>query len=71
MAVMQDVPIRDDSSRLGQFLKLSGLLDTGSDAMAVITAGQVTDNGDVETRRGRQLTAGDVVGFAGQAARVA
>lgn len=68
---MQDVPIRDDSIRLGQFLKLSGLLDTGSDAKAVITDGLVTVNGDVEVRRGRQLRAGDVVGFAGQAARVA
>lgn len=67
---MQDVPIRDDSIRLGQFLKLSGLLDTGSDAKAVITDGLVTVNGEIEVRRGRQLRTGDVVGFAGQAARV-
>ncbi len=68
---MQDVPIRDESIRLGQFLKLSGLLDTGADAKAVIIEGLVTVNGSIEVRRGRQLRSGDVVSFAGQAARVA
>ncbi|MBX7432895.1 RNA-binding S4 domain-containing protein [Mycobacterium sp. Y57] len=68
---MNDVPIRDESIRLGQFLKLSGLLDTGSDAKLVIADGQVTVNGDVELRRGRQLRSGDIVTFAGHAARVA
>ena len=29
---MDDVPIRDESIRLGQFLKLANLIDTGSDA---------------------------------------
>lgn len=66
-----DVPIRDDSIRLGQFLKLANLIESGSDAKPLLADGQVSVNGEVETRRGRQLVAGDVVALAGQAARVA
>ncbi|GAB3227455.1 RNA-binding S4 domain-containing protein [Mycolicibacterium hippocampi] len=69
-AEASDVPIRDASIRLGQFLKLAGLIDSGADAKSVIADGLVSVNGDVETRRGRQLRSGDVVVFAGQGARV-
>lgn len=65
-----DVPIRDESIRLGQFLKLASLIESGADAKEVIADGLVTVNGDVETRRGRQLQHGDVVAFGDQAARV-
>jgi ribosome-associated protein len=68
---MHDVPIRDESIRLGQFLKLANLIDSGADAKGVIADGQVSVNGEVETRRGRQLRAGDVVAFGTQSARVA
>lgn len=67
---MNDVPIRDESIRLGQFLKLASLIDSGADAKAVIAEGMVRVNDEVETRRGRQLRAGDVVSFAGNEARV-
>lgn len=66
-----DVPIADESIRLGQFLKLASLIDSGADAKAVVADGQVTVNGEVETRRGRQLRPGDVVAFGGVSARVA
>ena len=66
-----DVPIRDDSIRLGQFLKLANLVESGAEAKPLIADGAVTVNGEVETRRGRQLVLGDVVGLAGQSARVA
>jgi ribosome-associated protein len=68
---MDDVPIRDETIRLGQFLKLANLIDSGADAKAVITEGSVTVNDEVETRRGRQLRAGDVVALGGRRARVA
>jgi ribosome-associated protein len=55
------VPIRDESIRLGQFLKLANLVDSGSDAKAVLAEGVVAVNGERETRRGRQLAKGDVV----------
>ena len=66
-----DVPIRDESIRLGQFLKLANLVESGSDAKPLLADGQVSVNGEVETRRGRQLVAGDVVSLAGHSARVA
>ncbi|VEG42176.1 RNA-binding S4 domain-containing protein [Mycolicibacterium flavescens] len=66
-----DVVISDDSIRLGQFLKLAGLIDSGADAKSVIADGLVTVNGEVEHRRGRQLRPADVVVFAGRGARVA
>lgn len=66
----RDVPIRDDSIRLGQFLKLADLIDSGSDAKAAIAEGAVLVNGEVETRRGRQLRAGDTVSIGTDAARV-
>jgi ribosome-associated protein len=66
-----DVPIREESIRLGQFLKLADLAETGSDAKEVIVAGAVLVNGEPETRRGRQLRAGDVVELGGRQARVA
>ena len=55
------VPIRDESIRLGQFLKLADLVDAGSDAKPLLAEGLVSVNGKVEIRRGRQLTKGDVV----------
>ncbi|MBM0127726.1 RNA-binding S4 domain-containing protein [Pimelobacter simplex] len=66
-----DVPIRDESIRLGQFLKLANLVDSGAEAKPVIADGLVKVNGEVDTRRGRQLRVGDVVELQGQAARVA
>lgn len=66
-----DVPIRDQVIRLGQFLKLADLIDSGAEAKEVVAAGDVRVNGEVDTRRGRQLRAGDVVELRGRAARVA
>ena len=64
------VIVRDESIRLGQFLKLADMVDTGADAKGLIARGLVRVNGDVETRRGRQLLSGDVVECAGRRAVV-
>ena len=56
-----EVPIRDDVIRLGQFLKLAGLADSGTNARDLVADGEVLVNGEVETRRGRQLVRGDRV----------
>ncbi|RDH11977.1 RNA-binding S4 domain-containing protein [Tsukamurella pulmonis] len=66
-----DVTINDEVIRLGQFLKLAGLIDSGAEAKAVIAEGEVTVNGEVDARRGRQLAVGDVVEVFGRSARVA
>ncbi|MGV9413444.1 RNA-binding S4 domain-containing protein [Nocardia sp. NPDC003693] len=65
-----DVPIEDDVIRLGQFLKLANLIDSGAEAKTVIAEGLVRVNDEVELRRGRQLRDGDVVQLAGHQARV-
>jgi ribosome-associated protein len=64
-----DVPVRD-AIRLGQFLKLANLVESGGEAKPLVADGAVSVNGEVETRRGRQLAPGDVVSVGGQAARV-
>ena len=68
---MHDVAITDDMIRLGQFLKLANLVDSGSDARRVIATGSVQVNGEVELRRGYQLHRGDVVSVGGDPVRVA
>jgi ribosome-associated protein len=65
-----EVTISDDMIRLGQFLKLAGLAEDGSDAKAMIEDGEVTVNGEVDTRRGRQLHHGDVITHAGRTVRL-
>ena len=56
--------------KLDQFLKLTNLVGTGGQAKAVIQGGEVRVNGEVETRRGRKLQAGDVVEFDGESFEV-
>jgi ribosome-associated protein len=57
----RDVPIRDETIRLGQLLKLAGVAHSGSEAKALLAAETVAVNGERETRRGRQLHPGDTV----------
>ncbi len=66
----RDVPIREDSIRLGQFLKLADLIDNGADAKPLMVQGAVQVNGETETRRGRRLVAGDVVSVGPESCRV-
>ena len=56
-----DIPIRGEMIRLGQLLKLAGVLDAGGEVKALLAEGAVTVNGEPETRRGRQLVPGDEV----------
>ena len=64
------VPVREDVIRLGQFLKLADMVDSGSDAKPLLADGLVQVNGEVETRRGRQLVKGDVVAVGDRSAQV-
>ena len=70
MTAPRDVGIREDTIRLGQFLKLADLIDNGADAKPLMISGAVRVNGEVETRRGRQLRKGDVVTLADESVRV-
>ncbi len=71
MSAPRDVTIRDESIRLGQFLKLADLIDNGAEVKPLMMQGLVSVNGEVETRRGRQLLKGDVVTLGEETVRVA
>jgi ribosome-associated protein len=68
---MRDIEIRGDMIRLGQLLKLAGIADTGGEARELLSADQVTVNGEPEARRGRQLHRGDVIAVGEQTVRIA
>jgi ribosome-associated protein len=61
VAAMDEFHAREGMIRLGQLLKAAGLVDTGGEAKVVLGEGLVSVNGEVETRRGRQLHPGDEV----------
>lgn len=65
-----DVTVEGEGIRLGQFLKLAGLLDSGGNAKEVIVEGHVLVNGEVERRRGLQLKEGDLITFQSRSVRV-
>ncbi len=56
-----EVSIRDATIRLGQLLKLAGLVEDGAHARQLLDDGEVSVDDEVETRRGRQVRPGDVV----------
>lgn len=64
------MPISGATIRLGQLLKLAGVVGSGSEVKALLAEVPVLVNGERETRRGRQLHDGDVVRAAEQALRV-
>lgn len=68
--IVDDVAISTDTIRLGQLLKLANLVDSGSDAKFLLVGGEVSVNGEVETRRGRQLREGDVVALGDASVRI-
>jgi ribosome-associated protein len=57
----EDVPVDGDMIRLGQFLKLANVVDTGGEIKDLLASGDVLVNGEVDERRGRQLHPGDIV----------
>lgn len=67
---IREVSISDESIRLGQFLKLAGLAEDGGHAKELIETEDVTVNGQVEFRRGRQLRGGDVVAVGDERVRL-
>ena len=68
--VIETINLRDDFIKLGQALKLAGLVDSGVEAKEVIQEGLVKVNGEVDTRRGKKLVAGDIFEFEGNKVQV-
>jgi ribosome-associated protein len=67
---VREVQISGDMIRLGQLLKLAGLIDSSGEAKAFLATTPVTINGEPEDRRGRQLFPGDEVRAGDEALRV-
>ena len=67
---METIKLRDDFIKLGQALKLAGLVESGVDAKFVIQDGLVKVNGQTETQRGKKLVAGDVIEFDGNMVKI-
>jgi ribosome-associated protein len=66
----RDVAIREEGIRLGQLLKLAGLIDAGGEARSFLGTHAVLVNGEREERRGRQLRPGDEVRVGDEALRL-
>ena len=67
---MREVPIRGEMIRLGELLKLAGVVGTGGEAKLLLASTEVRVNGELESRRGRQLRSGDEVLVGDEALRV-
>lgn len=67
---MESITIRDEFIKLGQALKLAGMVDTGVDAKFEIEEGKVKVNGEEELRRGRKLYKGDTFTYEGRTVTV-
>ena len=67
---METIKIRDDFIKLGQALKLAGLVDSGVEAKIEVQEGQVRVNGEVELQRGKKIYPGDLIEFDGQQVKV-
>lgn len=67
---MEELKLRDEFIKLGRAMKAAGIVSSGIDAKMLIQDGQVTVNGEVETRRGKKLYDGDVFEFEGEEFKV-
>ena len=62
---MPTITITREPIELFKILKFEGLVDSGGAAKAAIDEGQVKVNGEVETRKRKQIVAGDNIEYAG------
>ncbi len=67
---METVHIRDEFIKLGQAMKLGGLVQSGTDAKFLITEGNVKVNGTLEYQRGKKLRNGDTVEYNGNSIKI-
>ena len=65
-----EIKLRDEFIKLGQALKLAGVVEDGVEAKYAIQDGLVQVNGEVDQRRGRKVYEGDVITFEDQEIKV-
>ena len=67
---MDTISIKDEFIKLGQALKLAGLVESGVDAKYAVQDGLVKVNGEVCVQRGKKLISGDVIEFEGKEVKI-
>ncbi len=67
---MEKIVIKDEYIKLGQALKLAGMVGSGIEAKIVIQDGSVTVNGQTELQRGKKLRDGDIVSYNGETIQI-
>lgn len=67
---MKEIKIDTEFIKLGQFLKMSGVADSGSYAKMYISEGLVFVNDEVDLRRGRKCYPGDIIRYETQEFKV-
>ena len=67
---MKSVKIKDDYIKLGQAMKLGGMVSSGVEAKIAIQGGEVILNGRTELQRGKKLHDGDIVSFNGETIQI-
>jgi ribosome-associated protein len=67
---MRSVTLTREPTELYKILKFEGMASTGGEAKLLIGDGQVTVNGEVETRKRRKIVGGDTIELGGQRVRV-
>lgn len=67
---MKELKLKKEYITLGQLLKAEGLAEDGVEAKRIIQDGEVSVNGEIDTRRGRKLYPDDVVSFDGTEIKV-
>lgn len=65
-----ELALRGEYITLDALLKATGLVGSGGEAKMLINDAAVRVNGDIETRRGRKLRAGDTVRLGAAEVRV-
>lgn len=67
---MEEIKINTEIIKLDAFLKWSSIASMGSEAKFYIQNGEIKVNGEIETKRGRKLTKGDLVEFNGEVYKI-
>jgi len=67
---MQDITINSEPVELYKILKFQGLASSGGEAKQLVASGKVRVNGQLETRKRKQMCAGDTLEFNGEVYRL-
>lgn len=67
---MEIIYLKDDFIKLGQALKLAGLVESGVDAKFAIQDGKVSVNGQTQLQRGKKLYDGDIIEYNGNQVKI-